>query len=87
MHATLVTRANGVWASVHAFVGDGENSLEGPICTSPGDYRFHCNGFEIMVYMISVIALLGLSVAHALREQRVTVLSKESQTLFEKNRA
>ena len=26
-HATMVTRANGVWASVHAFVADGEGSL------------------------------------------------------------
>ena len=26
-HATLVTRANGVWASVHAFVADGEGAL------------------------------------------------------------
>jgi cytochrome c biogenesis factor len=26
VHATMVTRANGVWASVHAFVGDGMSS-------------------------------------------------------------
>ena len=26
VHATMVTRANGVWASVHAFVGDGTSS-------------------------------------------------------------
>ena len=27
LHSTLVTRANGVWASVHAFVGDGKGTL------------------------------------------------------------
>ena len=87
MHATLVTRANGVWASVHAFVGDGENSLpRDPYVRVLEIIDFTAVGFEIMVYMISVIVLFGLSVAHALREQRVTVLAKGSQTLFEKNR-
>ena len=88
MHATLVTRANGVWASVHAFVGDGENSLpRDPYVRVLEIIDFTPIGFEITVYLVSVVALLGLSVVHALREQRATVLAKGSHTLFEKNRA
>ena len=88
MHATLVTRANGVWASVHAFVGDGENSLpRDPYVRVLETIDFTPIGFEITVYLVSVVALLGLSVVHALREQRATVLAKGSHTLFEKNRA
>ena len=88
MHATLVTRANGVWASVHAFVGDGENSLpRDPYVRVLEIIDFSPIGFEITVYLVSVVALLGLSVVHALREQRATVLAKGSHTLFEKNRA
>lgn len=87
MHATLVTRANGVWSSVHAFVGDGENSLpRDPYVRVLEIIDFTPVGFEIMVYLLSVVALLGLSLIHALREQRATVLAKGSQTLFEKNR-
>ena len=88
MHATLVTRANGVWASVHAFVGDGENSLpRDPYVRVLETIDFTPIGFEITVYLVSVVALLGLSVVHTLREQRATVLAKGSHTLFEKNRA
>ena len=88
MHATLVTRANGVWASVHAFVGDGENSLpRDPYVRVLETIDFTAVGFEITVYMLSVVALFGLSVAHALREQRAKLLANGSQTLFEKNRA
>ena len=77
MHATLVTRANGVWASVHAFVGDGENSLpRDPYVRVLEIIDFTAVGFEIMVYMTSVFALLGLSVVHALREQRATLARK-----------
>ena len=56
MHATLVTRANGVWASVHAFVGDGENSLpRDPYVRVLEIIDFTAVGFEIMVYMTSVL--------------------------------
>ena len=87
MHATLVTRANGVWASVHAFVGDGENSLpRDPYVRVIEIIDFSAIGFEIMIYLLSVIGLLCLSVAHVLREQMSHIKSKGSQTLFESNR-
>ena len=88
MHATLVTRANGVWASVHAFVGDGENSLpRDPYFRVVEIIEFSAVGFEVMVYLLAVVGLLCLSVAHILREQRAQVAARGSKTLFETNRA
>ncbi|MDG1540286.1 MAG: cytochrome c biogenesis protein CcsA [Candidatus Thalassarchaeaceae archaeon] len=87
MHATLVTRANGVWASVHAFVGDGENSLpRDPYVRVVEIIDFTAVGFEVLVYLLAVMGLLCLSVAHVLREQRAQVAAMGSQTLFETNR-
>jgi len=87
MHATLVTRANGVWASVHAFVGDGENSLpRDPYVRVIEIIDFSAVGFEVMVYLFAVIGLLCLSVAHVLREQVTQIQSGGSKTLFEANR-
>ena len=87
MHATLVTRANGVWASVHAFVGDGENSLpRDPYVRVVEIIDFTAVGFEVLVYLLAVVGLLCLSVAHVLREQRTQVAAMGSQTLFETNR-
>jgi len=87
MHATLVTRANGVWASVHAFVGDGENSLpRDPYVRIVDIIDFTAVGFEVLVYLLAVVGLLCLSVAHVLREQRIQVSERGSQALFESNR-
>ena len=87
MHATLVTRANGVWASVHAFVGDGENSLpRDPYVRVIEIIDFSAVGFEVMVYLFAVVGLLCLSVAHVLREQVTHIQSWGSKTLFEANR-
>ena len=87
MHATLVTRANGVWSSVHAFVGNGENSLpRDPYVRIVEIIDFSAVGFEVLVYLLSVVGLLCLSVAHVLREQRFEVAEKGSQTLFESNK-
>ena len=87
MHATLVTRANGVWASVHAFVGDGENSLpRDPYVRVVEIIDFSAVGFEILVYLLAFVGLLCLSVIHVLREQRSEVAERGSQTLFESNK-
>ncbi len=87
IHATLVTRANGVWASVHAFVGDGENSLpRDPYVRVVEIIDFSAVGFEVLVYLLSLLGLLCLSVAHVLREQRIDVAERGAQTLFDSNR-
>ncbi len=87
MHATLVTRANGVWASVHAFVGDGENELpQDPYVRVVEIIDFSAVGLEILVYLLSVVGLLCLSVVHVLREQRTEVAERGEQSLLESNR-
>ena len=87
MHATLVTRANGVWASVHAFVGDGQNSM-------PSDPYVRVIelveptpvGFEVLFYLVAVVSLLSLAVLHLLREQAEGIASSGSESLIDSNR-
>lgn len=87
MHATLVTRANGVWASVHAFVGDGENSLPSdPYFRIIEIIDFSAIGFEILMYSISLLVLLCASIVHILREQRKDILDRDSMTLYSSNK-
>jgi len=88
MHATLVTRANGVWASVHAFVGDGEKSMpRDPYFRVIEIIEFSAVGFEVLVYSLALLGLLCASIAHILKEQSKVVAYRESQTLFSSNRA
>ena len=87
MHATLVTRANGVWASVHAFVGDGQNSMPSdPYLRVLQIVDFSAIGFEVLSYLAAVVFLLTLSLLHALREQREEIDRRGSKSLFEENR-
>lgn len=85
-HATLVTRANGVWASVHAFVGDGENSLpRDPYIRVIEIVDFSAIGFEILTYLLAVVSLLSLSFIHLIRQQLREIEDRGSRTFFEKN--
>ncbi|MBJ28441.1 MAG: hypothetical protein CMB61_00060 [Euryarchaeota archaeon] len=86
-HATLVTRANGVWASVHAFVGDGENSLpRDPYIRVVEIIDFSAIGFEILTYLVAVVGLLSLSFIHLIREQLSEIGERGSRTFFDKNK-
>ena len=88
MHATLVTRANGVWASVHAFVGDGEGSMPSdPYARVIEIIDFSPVGFEVMTYLAAVASLLCLAVLHVLRVQWSELGERGSRTLLEHNRA
>jgi len=87
MHATLVTRANGVWASVHAFVGDGENSMPSdPYFRVIELIEFSAVGLEVLVYFLALLGLLCASIAHILREQSKDITDRDAQTLFASNR-
>ena len=87
MHATLVTRANGVWASVHAFVGDGENSMpKDPYLRVVEIIDLSPVGFEVLFYLTSVILLSCLAVTHLIREERGVIQSIGSTTLMQSNR-
>ena len=70
IHATMVTRANGVWASVHAFIGDKidgrSDSAIGRIIELQGE---GLAGTEITTYLVSLVTILAIMVAWLVMEQ------------------
>ncbi|HJM13667.1 MAG TPA: cytochrome c biogenesis protein CcsA [Candidatus Thalassarchaeaceae archaeon] len=87
MHATLVTRANGVWASVHAFVGDGSNSMPSdPYARVLQIADTSAVGIEVTTYLLMVVSLGCFALAHLVREQILDLEEKGSSTLFRANR-
>ena len=64
IHSTMVTRANGVWASVHAFVGeelDGRSdSAIGRLIELQGD---GLAGTEVTTYLVALVTILVITVA------------------------
>ena len=87
-HATMVTRANGVWASVHAFVADGEGSLsEDPYLRVLEIAEFNPVGIEVTSYLIVMVAMFCFAILHLLREQRKAVSSEGGKTMLEETPA
>ena len=87
-HATMVTRANGVWASVHAFVADGEGSLsEDPYLRVLEIAEFSPVGIEVTSYLIVMVAMFCFAILHLLREQRKAVSSEGGKTMLEETPA
>jgi len=87
IHATLVTRANGVWASVHAFAADG-------LGTESNDpyirvlYSIDASpiGFELASYLFAIL-LLGFFALYFLLNQQMDILRSENKLiLFEEKR-
>ena len=65
IHATLVTRANGVWASVHAFVASGEIDPEmGPIQRILELGFADPAGLEVHLYLLILAGMMWLGVRH-----------------------
>ena len=64
IHATLVTRANGVWASVHAFIGDKldnrSDSAIGRLIELQGE---GLAGTEVTTYIVALVTILIITVA------------------------
>ena len=86
MHATLVTRANGVWASVHAFVADGEGALpQDPYLRVLQIADLSPVGIEISTYLIALLALGGFAVLHLHREQSLSLAERGRASLAEAN--
>ena len=86
MHATLVTRANGVWASVHAFVADGEGALpQDPYLRVLKIADFSPVGIEISAYLVALVALGGFAVLHLHREQSLSLAERGRTSLVEAN--
>lgn len=87
-HATMVTRANGVWASVHAFVADGEGSLsEDPYLRVLEIAEWSPVGIEVTSYLIVMVAMCCFALRHLLREQRAMVSSAGRKTMLEETPA
>ena len=64
IHATLVTRANGVWQSIHAFVRDEEGSSNGPV-ERILDIGFNdAPGLEVHTYLLILTGLLWILARH-----------------------
>ena len=86
-HATLVTRANGVWASVHAFVSDGEGSLpQDPYLRVLEIVEMDAVGAEIMGYVISILLLFYYSITHLRRQQAESLRISGNSSLLQSNR-
>ena len=86
LHATLVTRANGVWASVHAFVGNEESTLsQDPYLRIINISDFSPIGLEILAYLIALIFLGMFTIFHLYREQKNTLTSENETSFFQDN--
>ncbi|MDE0573994.1 MAG: cytochrome c biogenesis protein CcsA [Candidatus Poseidoniales archaeon] len=65
IHATLVTRANGVWDSVHAFVAEGEiDPSMGPIQRILELGFDDPAGLEVHLYLLIIAGLMWLGTRH-----------------------
>ena len=87
MHATLVTRANGVWYSVHAFVADGQGSMASdPYLRIMQIVEISAVGLEVATYLFFVVMLGFLAFLHLFRQQAKSLEASGKVSLFEKNR-
>jgi len=65
VHATLITRANGVWASVHAFVANKANAQDqGPIQRILEIGVGSSEGLEVHLYLLILVAIMWLTIRH-----------------------
>lgn len=82
IHATLVTRANGVWASVHAFAADGLGTdSQDPYVRILYIIDSSAIGFELASYMFAIV-LLGIVAVYFLVKQQIDTLHLEDKKTF-----
>ena len=79
MHATLVTRANGVWASVHSFAADGAGSDSAdPYLRIISLFNDGAAGIEVMVYLI-ITCLFGCFILRNLLKNQSNQLKRDGR--------
>ena len=84
IHATLVTRANGVWASVHAFAADGLGTdSQDPYVRILYIIDSNAIGFELASYMFAIVLLGIIAVYFLVKQQIGTLHSEDKKTFFE----
>ncbi len=70
MMSTLVTRANGVWVSRHAFVGDGSGTIPSDVWNRLMLIRGDIDvGVEVVGYLLLIILALSTWVAWLIRQE------------------
>mgnify|MGYP005691752189 FL=1 len=86
-HATLVTRANGVWASVHAFVADGEGAMpQDPYLRVLEVITFDAVGAELTGYLLAIVILCVFTVVHLSSNQKKALQSTLSDSFLARRR-
>ncbi len=87
IHATLVTRANGVWASVHAFAADGLGTdSQDPYVRILYIIDSSAIGFELASYMFAILLLGFITIYFLVKQQIETLHSADKKMFFEENR-
>ena len=87
IHATLVTRANGVWASVHAFAADGLGTdSQDPYIRVMYIIDSSPIGFELASYVFAIILLGSFAIYFLVNQQMNDLRSENKKLLFEEKR-
>ena len=82
IHATLVTRANGVWASVHAFAADGLGTeSHDPYVRVMYIIDASPIGFELACYMVAIL-ILGFFAIYFLVNQQINYLHSQNKKIL-----
>ena len=87
IHATLVTRANGVWASVHAFAADGLGTeSQDPYIRVMYIIDASPIGFELASYVFAILLLGSFAIYFLINQQINDFRSENKKLLFEEKR-
>ena len=87
IHATLVTRANGVWASVHSFVGNEEGrEYNDPYIRIVQLFDDGAAGLEVAAYFLIMISLCFAAFLWLLRQQDKLLNSSSKTSMITENR-
>ncbi len=87
IHATLVTRANGVWASVHSFVGNEETRVyDDPYIRIIQLFNDGAPGIEVAIYSFMMVILCIGAVYWMVLQQKRLLKNRGISSLFDSNR-
>ena len=87
IHATLVTRANGVWASVHSFVGNEEGrAYDAPYLRIVQLFDDGAAGLEVAAYSAIMLTLCIAAFWWLVKQQKRLLESTGKTSMLENNR-
>lgn len=87
IHATLVTRANGVWASVHSFVGNEEaREYNDPYIRIVQLFDDGAAGLEVAAYFLIMISLCFAAFLWLVKQQEKLLDSSSKTSMIMENR-